>query len=141
MARHPYHTKSTDPWITDILPRLPADLDAQARALGAYQRQRAFRCPSDLLRGLLQYALADHSLAQLGCWGVLNDVADLAPSSWWERLRQATPWLRWLVGRLLAAPVRRRWLTQRVRGRVAGRCHHAGLGPGSRRCLAPASGL
>jgi hypothetical protein len=107
-----------DPWITDVLPRLPADLDAQARALGAYRRQRAFAHPSELLRGLLQYALADQSLAHLGSWGVLSDVADLAPSSWWERLRQATPWLRWLVGRLLAAPVRPRWLTQRVRGRV-----------------------
>lgn len=118
MMSHTYDTKSATAWDTDILPRLPADLETQAAALGAYRRHRAFPTAATLLRGLLQYALADRSLAQLGCWGVLTDVADLAPSSWWERLRAATPWLRWLVGRLLAAPVRPRWLTQRVRGRV-----------------------
>jgi hypothetical protein len=118
MTRSLYDTRSPDPWTTDIVPRLPANLEAQAIALGAYQRHRAFPSATTLLRGLLQYALADRSLAQLGIWGVLSDVADLAPSSWLERLRAAAPWLRWLVGHLLAAPVRPRWLTQRQRGRV-----------------------
>jgi hypothetical protein len=118
LTRCLYHTKPTDAWATDIVPRLPADLDVQARALGAYQRRRAFATPSDLLRGLLQYALADRSLAQLGIWGVLSDLAELAPASWLERLQLAKPWLRWLLARLLAAPVRPRWLSQRVRGRV-----------------------
>lgn len=118
MSSQSYHTSPPDAWTTDLLPRLPADLDAQARALGAFQRQRAFATPSDLLRGLLTYALDQRSFAQLGVWGVLAGVADLAPSSWLERLRTAAPWLRWLCGRLLAAPVRPRWLTQRVRGRL-----------------------
>jgi hypothetical protein len=48
---------------------------------------------------------------------VLQDVADLAPSSWLERLRTASPWLQWLVNRLLTLP-RQRWLPQAVRGRV-----------------------
>ncbi len=83
--------RPADPWATDVLPHLPVDLDAQARALGAVQRHRAFATPSDLLRGLLVYALAQRSLAQPGAWGVRTDVA---------------------------APVRPRWLAQRVRGRV-----------------------
>jgi hypothetical protein len=118
MSSHTHHTRPTDAWSSDILPQLPADLDAQAAALGAFQRARAFASPSDLLRGLLAYALDDRSLKQLGIWGVLTGLAKLAPSSWLERLRSATPWLRWLSGRLLAAPVRPRWLTQRVRGRL-----------------------
>lgn len=118
MSSHTHHTRPLDAWTNDILPRLPADLDAQAYALGAFQRARAFASPSDLLRGLLAYALDNRSLTQLGIWGVLSGVADLAPSSWLERLHNATPWLRWLCGCLLAAPVRPRWLTQRVRGHL-----------------------
>lgn len=118
MSSHAHHTRPSDAWTNDIQSRLPADLDAQAYALGAFQRVRAFASPSDLLRGLLAYALDERSLFQLGIWGVLSGVADLAPSSWLERLRTATPWLRWLCGRLLAAPVRPRWLSQRVRGRL-----------------------
>ena len=117
MSSHTDHTIA-DAWVTDILPRLPADLDHYACSLKAYQRRRAFASPQDLLRGLLVYALDKPSLCQLGIWGVLTGVADLAASSWFERLRAAKDWLRWLAGRLLAAPVRPRWLMQRMRGRV-----------------------
>lgn len=117
MSSHSHHTMPHDAWTTDILPHLPPDRERQARTLGAYQRMRAFASADDLLRGLLAYAATVTSLRHLGAWGVLQDVADLAPSSWWERVRAAGPWLQWLVNRLLALP-RQRWLTQAVRGRV-----------------------
>jgi hypothetical protein len=120
MSSHSHHTTSSpvlDAWTTDVLPRLPADLEAQAVALGALRRKRAFASAHDLLRGLLHYASARLSLRALGVWGVLLDVADVAPSSWLERLRAATAWLQWLVRFYLHQP-RPRWLTQAVRGRV-----------------------
>ena len=117
MSSHPHDTKPADAWHTEIVPQLPANLESQARALGAFQRKRAFATATDLLRGLLAYATSTTSLRHLGCWGVLTEVADIAPSSWLERLRAAEPWLRWLVGTLLTQ-TRPRWLTQCVRGRV-----------------------
>ena len=97
MSSHTNHTTRHDAWTTDILPLLPPDLEAQARALGAYQRVRAFATTTDLLRGLLAYAATAASLRALGAWAVIQDLADLAPSSWLERLRAAGPWLQWLL--------------------------------------------
>lgn len=111
------HHITPDAWTTEILPCLPADLEAQAHALHALVRHRGFTSASDLLRGLLQYAATHCSLRQLGIWGLVQDVADLAPSSWLERLRAAGPWLQWLVASMLHQP-RPRWLLQPVRGRV-----------------------
>jgi hypothetical protein len=117
MSSHPYDTRRTDPWHTEIVPQLPPDLAVQATALGAYVRYRHFTNATDLLRGLLAYAATASSLRHLGAWGVLQDVADLAPSSWLDRLRTAGPWLQWIVSTQLQIP-RPRWLRQAVRGRV-----------------------
>jgi len=107
-----------DSWTTELVPRLPATLDAQARALKAFQRARAFDCPSDLLRGLLVYALSPFGLRWLGAWGVLTDVADLSAAGWHDALIRASAWLLWLMGELLVANDRPVWITQRMRGRV-----------------------
>lgn len=107
-----------DEWSTVIVPRLPADLAAQAAHLGAFQRARAFAQPSDLLRGLLAYSLGLTSLRHLGAWGVLTDLADLSAKGWCTRLRAASPWLQWLLNQLLARRTHLRYLTQRVRGRI-----------------------
>jgi hypothetical protein len=107
-----------DNWTTELVPRLPATLDAQARTLKAFQRKRAFDCPSDLLRGLLVYALSPFGLRWLGAWGVLTDVADLSATGWHDALIRASAWLLWLMGELMVANDRPVWLTQRVRGRV-----------------------
>lgn len=112
-----YDTKLDDAWLSDVLARLPADLEQTAREYGAFTRVRAFAKPSDLLRGLLAYACSLGSLRSLGAWGVLTDVADIAHTSWLERLRACAPWLQSLVAQQLAQP-RPRWLDQRVRGRV-----------------------
>jgi hypothetical protein len=111
-------TPAPDSWITELVPRLPATLDAQARTLEAFQRARAFRCPSDLLRGLLVYALSPFGLRWLGAWGVLTDVADLSAAGWHDALIRASAWLLWLMGELLVANDRPVWITQRIRGRV-----------------------
>jgi hypothetical protein len=93
-----------DRWSNEVVPRLPANLDAEAKRLGALQRKRAFASAHLLLRSLLAYALCASSLAQLGAWGVLSDTVDITASSWLKRLRAATPWLTWLLNQLLDAP-------------------------------------
>ena len=107
-----------DSWATELVPRLPATLDAQARTLKAFQRARAFRCPSDLLRGLLVYALSPFGFRWLGAWGLLTDLADLSAAGWHDALIRASAWLLWLMGELLVANDRPVWITQRIRGRV-----------------------
>jgi hypothetical protein len=109
---------ASDSWITELVPRLPATLDAQARTLKAFQRARAFGCPSDLLRGVLVYALSPFGLRWLGAWAVLTDLADLSAAGWHDALIRASAWLLWLMGELLVANDRPVWITQRMRGRV-----------------------
>lgn len=105
MSSHSHHTRPSPPdrWTTEVVPRLPHDLEAQAYALGAFRRRRGFASATLLLRGLLAYALHASSLTDLAAWGVLSDVADLAASAWLKRLRAATPWLSWLLAQLLGA--------------------------------------
>lgn len=112
-----HHTSADAAWQQEVLPLLPPDLDRLAVTTGAYVRQRAFASAADVLRGLLAYVATSSSLRQLGAWAVLQEVADLAPSSWLERLRAADPWLQVLVSQMLQLP-RPRWLSQAVRGRV-----------------------
>lgn len=115
MPVHAHHTQSApalqgtnvvgDAWATEIVPHLPANLDAQARSLKAFQRIRGVACPADLLRALLAYALDAGSFRLLGAWAVLRGLADISDTAWRNRLRCASPWLAWLVGQLLAAAV------------------------------------
>ncbi len=93
-----------DLWSTEIIPRLPPNLEAQACTLHAIQRYRAFTCAGDLLRALLAYVLAPYSFAALGAWAVLQDIADISPTAWRKCLSRANPWLGWLLSTLLAHP-------------------------------------
>lgn len=105
MTSHTHHTKESpaERWNSEVVPRLPNDLEQQAKLLNALQRHREFDSAASLLRGLLAYSLAASSLAHLAAWGVLSELADIDASAWLKRLRAARPWLTWLLGSLLAA--------------------------------------
>ncbi len=115
MPVHAHHTQSApapqatdlvgDAWASEIVPRLPINLDAQAQTLQAFQRVRGLACPADLLRALLAYVLDATSFRLLGAWAVLLGLADISDTAWRKRLRRASPWLAWLIGEVLAAAV------------------------------------
>lgn len=96
-------------WQEEVVSRLPAETEAQARTLRAFLYQRAFACACDLLRGLLYYVLFACSLRELSCWGILSGVADISDRAWSKRMSQASTWLWWLVRTLLHLPAADRW--------------------------------
>lgn len=120
VSRRPLQSPATpaDSWTSEVLPRLPATLDQQARQHKAFQRKRAFEQPADLLRGVLLYALAPFGFRFLGAWGVLTDLADISAAGWHDALIRSSAFLLHLIGELLVANDRPVFITQRIRGRV-----------------------
>lgn len=94
---------ATDEWTKEVIPRLPSAMEDQAKALKAFERSRQIRSASDLLRGVLAYVFTVHSFVHLSIWSVLVGLADVSANDWRKRLRQAGPWLTWLLQEVLAA--------------------------------------
>jgi hypothetical protein len=92
-----------DDWTTEILPRLPAGFREKAKELKAFQRKRAFQCPEDLLRGLLYYVEEARSFVNVSIWGVIQNLSNVSPTDWRNRLRDSGEWLTWMLQELLAA--------------------------------------
>jgi len=102
-ARQPQLTPaSLDLWASEIVPHLPVDLEQQARILGAFQRRRALKCATDLLRALLASVLIATSLQHLGAWALLAGVADISAPAWHKRLIGSIAFLEWLLQELLS---------------------------------------
>jgi hypothetical protein len=97
----PAEALSVSEWEREVLPRLPAGWEEQARSLKAFRRVREIRHPADLLRGLLAYVLCVRSFRHLGCWSVLIDLADISEADWRKRLGQARAWLAWMLSEVL----------------------------------------
>lgn len=111
MSRQAYHTvpplseqlRATieQRWQEDVVSRLPADYEAQAYQLGAFERERELKRPAEVLRALLAYVICPLSFRQLGCWAVLIGMANLSDNAWRKRLRQSRAWLLWMLSELL----------------------------------------
>jgi Transposase DDE domain len=116
LALDPQSTAEQE-WQALVEQRLPADLEAQARQLKAFQRARGLPSALALLRGLLYYVLSHSSLRELSAWSRLIGLTStvISGQAWHQRLLASADWLLWLFNALLAAP-ERRWcgLSQRV---------------------------
>jgi hypothetical protein len=91
-----------DDWTKEVVPRLPAHLEEQAKQLKAFERSREISSATDLLRGLLAYVYTAHSFQHLSLWSVLIGLADVSANAWRKHLRKASEWLDWLLQEVLA---------------------------------------
>ncbi len=90
---------------TDLLKRLPADLDLNALALEtkAIQRKREVADGASLLRLALAHGPGGLSPRQVSAWARLLGVGALSPPGGKYRVNQGAGFLSTLVERLLAA--------------------------------------
>jgi hypothetical protein len=89
---------------TDLINRLPPDLDLQqsARASGALQRRRKVSDAATLLRLALAHGPGSLSLRSAAAWAGLTGVAQLSDVALRRRIRGAADWLGQIAGALLA---------------------------------------
>jgi hypothetical protein len=110
-------------WNEVVATRLPADLEAQARRLKAWSRQRGLRSVSDLLRALLVYACCQYSWRELGMWAVLKGVGALSERAWRKRLDRSRAWISWRLERAVRGASDAELGASRGWTHLAHRCH------------------
>jgi Transposase DDE domain len=103
-------------WEQEIVAGLPKQLEEQARILGAFVRKRHLRSATDLLRGLLAYALGGLSFRRLGIWGVLSGIGSLSEKAWRKRLLGCAAWIGWLLSTVIATAQAPDWLPEGLKG-------------------------
>jgi hypothetical protein len=100
-----------------LLKRLPNDWEEQAIKQGAWQRVRKLTKITDLLRGLLVYAVCGYSFRELGMWATLVGIGSLSERAWRKRMARAQDWISWMLGALIGLQQSPRWLPQTA-GRI-----------------------
>src|ERR1700722_16501853 len=108
-----------DHW-SEVRLHLPADFDleATARARGAFTRAREVRNAETLLRLSLAYGGCGMSLRETCGWAEACGIASLADPSLLDRLVKAAPWLGDIVAALIAEQAKvpiGRWAGHRLR--------------------------
>jgi Transposase DDE domain len=108
-----------DHW-PEVRSRLPAgfDLEATARAQGAFTRAREVKDVETLLRLALAYGGCGMSLRETCAWAEAAGIASLADPSLLVRLVKAAPWLGDIVTALIAEQTKvpaGRWVGHRLR--------------------------
>ena len=112
-----------DHW-PEVSAHFPADFDveATARARGAFTRAREIKDAATLLRLALAYGGLGMSLRETCTWAEAGGIASLRDPSLLERLCKAAPWLGDMVAALIAEQTKapaKRWAC-RVRPSVHG---------------------
>lgn len=97
------HSPLEDPSWSELLQRLPAefDLEATARALGAFQRARGVPDAATLLRLALIYGATNLALRGTAAWARATGVASITDVALLGRLRSASTLLSELVSAIL----------------------------------------
>jgi len=103
--KHLQGEQAADDWTKEVVPRLPAQLEAQAKKFKGFERSRKIVCATDLLRGLLAYVYTVHSFQHLSMWSVLIGLGDVSANDWRKRLRKTSDWLDWLLQEVLTMAV------------------------------------
>jgi hypothetical protein len=108
-----------DHW-AEVRSHLPAefDLEATARACGAFTRAREVKNAETLLRLALAYGGCGMSLRETCAWAEAAGIASLADPSLLVRLAKAAPWLGDIVTALIATQAKipvGRWAGYRLR--------------------------
>lgn len=98
-------TDILDHW-SEVRSHLPADFDieATARARGAFTRAREVKDAETLLRLALGYGACGMSLRETCAWAAAGGIATLSDPALIERLEKSAAWLGDIVGALLGGP-------------------------------------